>query len=192
MILLARENRAEMRIDAEGTMSAEDPPAREGTESASHLRGLDDEGLLAALREMLGQQGTASGWSVELAKGSYGLRTIDTELAALTSDSEFSTARSQLRADGGPRLVVFDAESLSVEIEIEPGNRAERWQLIGQLIPAGTARIQLRRGLQAEHAWVDADDRGRFAVADLVSGPLSLICVRQGQPATATAWITIG
>ena len=173
-------------------MSAEDPPAREGTEAASQLRGLDDEGLLAALHEMLGERGTAPGWSVELAKGSYGLRAIDTELAALTSDSELTTKRSGLRADGGPRLLVFDAAALSVEIEIEPGNRAGQWQLIGQLIPAGMARIQMRRGLQAESAWVDADELGRFAVDNLVSGPLSLICVRQGQPAAVTAWITIG
>jgi hypothetical protein len=173
-------------------MTAEDPPAREGTEASIHLRSLDDEGLLAALHEMLGQQGAPPGWSVELAKGSYGLRAIDTELAALTSDSADAATSSLLRADGGPRLVVFDTEALSVEIEIEPGNRAERWQLVGQLIPAGTARIQLRRGLRAEPAWVDADEWGRFAVDDLRSGPLSLICVRQGQPAAATAWISIG
>ncbi len=173
-------------------MSGEDPPAREGTEAASHLRGLGDEGLLAALHEMLGQHEAAPGWSVELAKGSYGLRAIDAELAALTSDSELDTTRSRLRADGGPRLLVFDAAALSVEIEIEPGNRAERWQLIGQLIPAGPARIRLRRAPMAGPAWVNADERGRFAADDLVSGPLSLICVRQGQPAAVTAWITIG
>jgi hypothetical protein len=136
-------------------MNAEDPPAREGTEAASHLHGLDDEGLLAALNEMLGQRGTAPGWSVELAKGSYGLRAIDTELAALTSDSELTTTRSGLRADGGPRLLVFDAGALSVEIEIEPGNRAGQWQLIGQLIPAGIARIQMRRGLRQRAAEPD-------------------------------------
>lgn len=173
-------------------MSAEDPPAREGTEASTRLRSLGDEGLLAALHEMLGQQGAPPGWSVELAKGSYGLRAIDAELAALTSDSEDAAAKSLLRADSGPRLVVFDAEALSVEIEIEPGDRAGRWQLVGQLTPSGAARIQLRRGSQAEPAWVDADEWGRFAADDLRSGPLSLICVRQGHAAAATAWISIG
>jgi hypothetical protein len=192
ILVAALQDLAEMRIDHGGAMSAEDPPAGDSTEAADHLRGLDDQGLLTALQEMLGQHGTAPGWSVQLAKGSYGLRAIDTELAALTSDSELDTTRSRLRADGGPRLVVFDAAALSVEVEIEPANRAERWQLIGQLIPAGPARIQLRRAPQAEPSWVDADERGRFAAGDLVSGPLSLICVRQGQPAAATAWITIG
>jgi len=173
-------------------MSAEDPPAGDGIEAAGHLRGLDDERLLAALRGLL-SHGTAPGWSVDLAKVSYGLLAIDTELAALISDSELDATWPRLRADGGPRLVVFEAPALSVEIEIEPGRRAELWQLIGQLIPAGQARIQLRRAPpEGEPAWVDADERGRFAVDNLVSGPLSLFCVRQGQPAAATAWITIG
>jgi hypothetical protein len=173
-------------------MSNEDPPVREGSEAPEQLRDLDDEGLLGALHEMLGERGTAPGWSVELAKGSYALRAIETELAAITSDSELTTTRSALRADSAPRLVVFDTAALSVEIEIEAGNRAERWRLVGQLIPAGPARVQLRRNSPGQPAWVEADERGRFAVDDLASGPLSLICVRQGLSATATAWITIG
>jgi hypothetical protein len=172
-------------------MSAEDPPARDSTAAADRLRGLDDEGMLAALNEMLGQRGAPPGWSVDLAKGSYGLRAIDAELAALTSDSELATG-SELRASSGPRLLVFDAEALSVEIEVEHGTRAGRWQLVGQLIPAGPARIQVRRTSRAEPVWVDADELGRFAVDALPSGPLSLICAREGQPAAATAWITIG
>jgi hypothetical protein len=173
-------------------MSAEDPPAGEGLEAASRLRGLDDEGLLAALREMLGQHEAPPRWSLDLVKGSYGLRAIDAELAALTSDSELETTGSRLRADREPRLVAFDTAALSVEIEIEPGRRAGRWRLIGQLIPAGPARIQVRRASQAAPAWDAADEMGRFAVDDLASGPLSLLCVRQGQRAVATAWITIG
>jgi hypothetical protein len=173
-------------------MSAEDPPDREGIEAASHLRGLDDEGLLGALREVLSQHEAPPRWSLDLAKGSYGLRAVDAELAALTSDSDVEAAISRLRAARGPRLVVFDTAALSVEIEVEPGNRADRWQLIGQLIPAGPARIQLRRAPRAEPAWVDADEMGRFAVDDLDTGPLSLICLRQGQQAAATAWIMIG
>jgi hypothetical protein len=173
-------------------MSAEDPPAGEGAGAADRLRGLDDEGMLAALNEMLGQRGAPPGWSVDLAKGSYGLRAIDAELAALTSDSELAATGSVLRASGGPRLLVFDAEALSVEIEVEPGTRAGRWQLVGQLIPAGPARIQVRRTSRAEPVWVDADELGRFAVDDMPGGPLSLICEREGHPAAATAWITIG
>jgi hypothetical protein len=175
-------------------VSPEGPPDREGREAASHWRGLDDEGLLTALGGMLSPHETPPGWLLDLAKGSYALRAIDTELAALTSDSELDTTVSLLRAGSAPRLIVFEAGDLTVEIEVRPGNRAGQWQLIGQLIPAGPARIQLRRAAgaePAEPAWVDADERGRFAVDDLAGGPLSLTCVREGRRAVTTAWITI-
>jgi len=177
-------------------MSTQDPPADGNLEaagrSAGRLGGLGDEELLAALGEMLGQRQAPPRWSVDLARESYGLRAIDAELAALTSDSELETTGSLLRADRGPRLVAFDAAALSVEIEIEPGSRAGRWRLIGQLIPAGPARILLRRASPAAPAWDAADELGRFAMDDLASGPLSLVCVRQGEQAVATTWITIG
>jgi hypothetical protein len=164
----------------------------ESPDTGGQLAGAGDERLLAALHEMFGPKGTPPGWSVELAKGSYGLRALDAELAQLTSDSEASAAVSQTRAEGGPRLLVFEAPALSVDIEIEPAGRTGRWRLIGQLTPAATARIQVRQAPQPEPAWIDADELGRFTVDDLAGGPLSLVCVPAGQPATATAWITIG
>ena len=75
--------------------------------------------------------------------------------------------------------------------EIEPGDRAGSWRLIGQLNPATPARIEIRQR-QVEFRWVDADRFGRFAVSDLRSGPLSLICVRNGLRAAVTQWIAIG
>ena len=77
---------------------------------------------------------------MELAKGSYDLRTVDAELAVLTSDSGLATAQSALRSSTATRLAVFDAADLSVEIEIEPGARADWWRLIGPLeAPAARA-----------------------------------------------------
>jgi hypothetical protein len=172
-------------------MSTDDPSAREGEEPAIALGRLDDEGLLAALREMLGRYESPPDWSVELAKGSYDLRTIDAELAVLTSDSGLATAQSALRSSTATRLAVFDAADLSVEIEIEPGARADGWRLIGQLTPAAPARIQVLRQ-QAEPVWVEADDRGRFTVDHIPGGPLSLVCIRDGMPAAVTEWIAIG
>ena len=60
---------------------------------------------------------------MELAKSSYDLRAVDAELAVLTSDSGLVTAQSAVRSGTAPRLAVFDAADLSVEIEIEPGAR---------------------------------------------------------------------
>lgn len=171
-------------------MNTDQPSSTENGEPAIELGELDDEGLLAALRQLLGRSESPPNWSVDLAKSSYDLRTVDAELAVLASDSGLATAQPVARSRLVPRLAVFDAADLSVQIEIEPGARAGRWRLIGQLIPAARARIQVRQQ-RAEPVWVDADDLGRFA-ADLLDGPLSLICIREGMRPTATEWIAIG
>lgn len=172
-------------------MGTDDLPAREGDEPAVTLGQLDNEGLLAALGEMLGHGEQPPDWSVDLAKSSYGLRAVDAELAALTSDSSLATGQAAVRSGTAPRLAVFDATDLSVEIEIEPDSRAGSWRLIGQLMPATPARIQVRQE-GAEPLWVDADDRGRFTADHLETGLLSLLCTRDGMRAAVTEWIRIG
>jgi len=175
-------------------MSGDDLPVREDGQPSSRLSGLDDEGLLAVVREMLSRSEAAPDWSAELAKGSYDLRAVDAELAVLTSDSlssDSAPGRSGTRSGATARMAVFDTADLSVEIEIEPGERAGSWRLIGQLNPAAPARIKIRRQ-QAESFWVEADRLGRFAVSSLQGGPLSLICQRSGLPAAVTEWIAVG
>jgi hypothetical protein len=179
-------------------MSPDDPalggPAADDQEqafadAARALGELDDQELIARLAELL-EDAEAPPWSAELAKASYGLRAVDAELAALSSDSGL-TAGSGMRAAAAPRLAVFEATGLSVEIEIEPAARSGLWRLVGQLTPAGPARIGIRRHDGAV-SWTDADDRGRFSADQLPGGPLSLRCERPGQPAAATEWISIG
>jgi hypothetical protein len=152
---------------------------------------MDDDQLLAALGEVLRSSQAPPSWSVELAKASYGLLAADAELARLTSDSGLATAPSGLRSAAAPRLTVFDAGDLSVEVQIEAGARAGSWRLIGQLNPAAAARIQVRQA-QPESFWVDVDDLGRFVVDELRDGPLSLLCARPGRQDAVTEWITIG
>jgi hypothetical protein len=179
-------------------MSPDDPalggPAADDQEqafadAARALGELDDQELIARLAELL-EDAEAPSWSAELAKASYGLRAVDAELATLSSDSGL-TAGSGMRATAAPRLAVFEAAGLSVEIEIEPAARSGLWRLVGQLTPAGPARIGIRRHDDAV-SWTDADDRGRFSADQLPGGPLSLRCERPGQPAAATEWIWIG
>jgi hypothetical protein len=158
-------------------------------DAARTLSELDDDELLARLAELLGDA-KAPSWSAELAKASYGLRAVDAEIATLTSDSRLS-AGAGMRAAAAPWLAVFDAAGLSVEIEIEPAQRPGSWRLVGQLAPAGPARIGIRRHDGAV-SWTDADDRGRFSADQLPGGPLSLRCERSGQPVTDTEWIALG
>jgi hypothetical protein len=144
---------------------------------------------VARLAELF-RDAEAPPWSADLAKASYGLRAVDAELATLTSDSRLS-AGSGMRTAAAPRLAVFDAAGLSVEIEIEPAGRPGSWRLVGQLAPAGPARIGIRRHDGAV-SWADADDRGRFSADQLPGGLLSLRCERPGRPAIATEWIALG
>jgi hypothetical protein len=172
-------------------MSGDDLPVQDGGQAANPVSGLDDDALLAAVREMLNHSEQAPDWSVELAKGSYDLRAVDAELAVLSSDSGLAPERSGTRSGAIARMAVFDTEDLSVEIEIEPGEQAGSWRLIGQLNPAAPARIEIRQQ-QGESFRVDADRFGRFAVSGLHGGPLSLICLRSGLRAAVTEWIAIG
>jgi hypothetical protein len=172
-------------------MTGKNPHADDGAEHAGQPRGLDDETLLAALREMFGPDQEAPGWFVDLAKDTYGLRVTDTELAELMTDSEAEVSHL-LRAEGEPRLLSFEASDLSLEIEVQPGTHTGPSRLIGQLMPAGPARIHVRRAQEQDAVSVEADERGRFACENLVDGPLSLIFERHGHAPAATAWITIG
>lgn len=179
------------RVEAGGQMSGEDLSASEGSEPANPVSGLDDERLLAAVREMLSTYEPAPDWSVDLTKGSYDLRAVDAELAVLSSDSELSAARSGVRSGVTPRMAVFDTGDLSVEIAIEPEDRVGSWRLVGQLNPATSAHIKICQQ-QIEPFWVDADRFGRFAADHLQGRPLSLICMRDGMRAAVTEWIAIG
>jgi len=177
-------------------MSANRPTAGDGDQPEpvrgghDRLGELDDDQLLAALGEVISAPESPPDWAVELAKASYGLRVADAELAMLTSDSGLAGAQSALRSVAAPRLTVFDAPDLSMEIQIEPGARAGSWRLTGQLTPAEAARIQIRQP-GAEPFWVAADDLGRFAAGQLREGPLSLVCARPGRRSAVTQWIVV-
>jgi hypothetical protein len=178
-------------------MSANSPTADDGDQPEpvrgghDRLGDLDDDQLLTALGEVTSAPESLSNWAVELAKASYGLHVADAELARLTSDSGLAGAQSALRSVAAPRLTVFDAPDLSVEIQIEPGARVGSWRLTGQLTPAEAARIQVRQP-KAEPFWVTVDDLGRFAADQLREGPLSLVCARPGRRSAVTQWIAIG
>jgi hypothetical protein len=96
-----------------------------------------------------------------------------------------------MRAGDPPRLAVFDADGLGIEIEVIPGPRPRSWQLIGQLFPPAAARIRIRRQPDEASA-VAADDLGRFMIDQLPAGPLSLAIEVDGRPPVVTDWIAVG
>jgi len=121
----------------------------------------------------------------------YTLRTVDTQLAALTFDSVFD---SDIRAGAPnttvPRRLRFVGRGLSVELEV--ADHALR----GRLVPPGPARIEVRGMVPepGECASVTADDRGYFVLPAAPTGPFSLRCQRRpigSAPAVITDWVTL-
>ena len=161
-----------------------------------HLRdagtgGLDDEALLGQLREMFARVDPQPPWLADLAKLSYDLRSIDVELAELVADSHVDEPALAVRAAATatePRLLTFESDDLVVEVEVSQDERG-RHLLIGQLVPAQAARVELRQPDQAT-VTVLTDELGRFSVSGLAAGPFSLVCHRADARPVASQWVT--
>src|ERR1700730_558499 len=116
------------------------------------------EQLLGELREMGRAAAPVPPPVLFAAKGSLAWRRVDADLAELTSDSLLDDALAGLRSGDVARLVTFEAEDVSVEMEITVTGDSR--QLIGQLVPPQAASVEVR----SEHGTVDvdADALGRF------------------------------
>jgi hypothetical protein len=135
-------------------------------------------------------------YAVELAKLSFGLRTVDAELAALVADSGVDADAVAVRAgepDDGSRLLTFEVgdpaaagQTAAVEVEISGVGRHRR--LLGQLHPPVPATIEVRQPAAPGPRTVDADELGRFLVEEMAAGPFSLTCHRAGLRPVVTAW----
>ena len=140
----------------------------------------------AVPEDVLATARAALGWGLSAA-------TLDAELAELIEDTSMSAAAG-VRGTHAPRLVTFESESLTVEVEVSPqGNRR---RLIGQIVPAGHRRLTLHSPEGVRD--VDVDEIGRFAVGDVPAGPISFVCVSDvggaptGAPGpVATSWIVV-
>jgi hypothetical protein len=149
-----------------------------------------DEELLEELRGVLRAVDPVPEHVVEASEAALGWRTIDDELAELLHDSSVEPALAGVRAEGVTRVLSFGGERLSVEVEVS-GSGASR-TLIGQLVPAVSARVEIRHAERV--TTVSADDRGRFSAADVPAGNVSLRCVLDapgGTRALATPWLPI-
>jgi len=155
-----------------------------------------DEQLAAELRNLLDRAAPVPDWLVEAGRASYGLRRIDAELAELTRDSAVDQPALAVRGAGEPRTLTFDADDLTVEVEVT-GSGPER-RLLGQLVPPQAARIEVDsrppggEDVTPAGQTVEADPRGRFAAGGIGPGPLRLTCHRAGLPAVATDWVLVG
>jgi hypothetical protein len=148
----------------------------------------EDDILMSRLRSILSSDSPPA-HLLEQAKGLYGLRNLDAELAALTADSAVDPAPVTVR-DAGPavRLLTFEAPGLAIEIEIEVGGTGRFHRVLGQLEPPGPAVIEIRQPSAPRPRRVDVDVRGRFVIEDVAPEPISLTCHRDGDRPVRTEW----
>ena len=153
------------------------------------LHVLDDETLMAHIRDMFDRVDAVPAWLVDAAKLSFGLRDVDVELAALVADSDVDEPLLAVRSAGvAARVLTFDGDDLTIELEMHPAGEGPA--IIGQLFPPGPARVDVHQVGGGET--VQADDLGRFSVAALGGGPCRLVCRRAGRRPTATPWLIPG
>jgi hypothetical protein len=152
------------------------------------LHALSDDDLLAELGPLLARFAGPPPEAVDAAKGLFTWRTIDAELAALEHDSLVDGVAAGVRAVGQPRILTFETEAMTVEVEVDETPGARR--LIGQLTPPGRARLELRT--PGEPVRGEADEFGRFVLALPGERLRSSLRVEPQDGAVAeTSWVTL-
>lgn len=143
----------------------------------------EDE-LLAELRALVAERPPED--VVEAAKGAYAWRTIDAELAELVRDSALEPAGA-VRGDEGPRLLTFEVDDVTVEVEV--GDDRDRRRVVGQVVPPQPARVEVVHSGTASQ--VVADDLGRFTATDVAGGPVRLRLTLDDGRTVETAWVVM-
>ncbi len=149
---------------------------------------MDDDMLLGLLRDAAAEHDPVPESTRRVARGALLLAELDVELAAILEDSVVDDeARAGVRSVGMPRLVVFGAGDLEIEVEVFDGLDGRR--IVGQLAPACMADVRVRTPWGAGEL-VQADELGRFSAA-LPAGPISLRIERVGCAPVATSWLAL-
>jgi hypothetical protein len=159
----------------------------------NELLGSDEE-LLAELAQLAARFDPVPAIVMTNARASFASGSAwDTALAKLVYDSstDQNDSRALVRAGPGGRELTFQGPELTIEVEIGPADTPKKGhcQILGQLVPAGAANIEVRR--PGSSFMVRADDLGRFSVDEAQFGPISLRCTPAGTASTDTEWILI-
>ena len=148
--------------------------------------GLEDEVLLAALRQAINNRQAVPPEWVAAAKNAFTWRNIDAELALLTYDStQASASAAATRAESASiRALTFSSPRLTIELEVTEDS------LLGQVVPAQAAVIEVetRDGAQTS---VASDEIGCFSVHPIPVGSFRLRCRTTGSGDVLTGWITL-
>lgn len=149
---------------------------------------MDDDQLLAALGEALRSEQSVPAEFIAIGKAAFSWRDIDAELAILTYDSVFEGAEAELAGvrsePASVRYLTFTSGELSIEIEVTVD------AVLGQLVPPGPGRVELRT---ADDTVVTAviDQGGGFTFRPVPRGSFRLYCYATNGAAVLTNWLTL-
>lgn len=150
--------------------------------------GPGEEEIAVGIGALLRAEDAIPAHVVDAARASYHCRAAEDELAELTYDSFDDLFGLTAVRGSSTRQLCFAAGDTSVELELREGAQL----LVGQLIPTGSADVELAtpadpRSRQPRRR-LRADELGRFAIEDLPAGPIRLrFTPAAGRPMT-TDW----
>jgi hypothetical protein len=151
-------------------------------DAVTSRRWIADETLLEELGEALRAAGRTPPSFDEASRAAFARRATGADLARLSHDSLLDDV-IHLRDSDAPRIVTFEAEELSVEIEIEDD------RLVGQLIPPTPGEVALVT-MEGDAGLTTADDAGCFLLPAPAPGPVRFRC-RVQQREVVTDWVRL-
>jgi len=146
-----------------------------------------DDDLMLELKEALAAERPAPDHLMEAAKAAFEWRRLDEELKQLSlsyDSSEADLAGVRGPASTAPRMLVFDGEDVTVELEL--GTEV----LMGQVVPAVYRRITLECA-DGRVDEADTDDVGVFLLRRPTRGPIRLRCQQGRNLDVVTEWMLI-
>jgi hypothetical protein len=144
-----------------------------------------DEPLLGAISRALAATSPMPDYLLEAAKAAIFWRTIDAELAELVFDSATEELTS-VRSATIERQLTFRSFGLEIEIMLDS---SDGQTLMGQLVPAERAEVDLRFGTHVITA--ETDEWGQFTFVGLPAGSVQLVVRRGTRILAVTDWFVL-
>jgi hypothetical protein len=147
----------------------------------------NDDELLAALGEALRSE-RVPGEFVAMGKAAFAWHGIDAELATLTYNSGFEGAEREVagvRSEQAKlRYLTFTSEKLTIEVEVTDE------ALLGQLVPPGPGRVEVRAG-SGTAVMAVVDQAGGFIIRPVPRGSFRLGCQAANGANVLTDWLML-
>jgi hypothetical protein len=147
----------------------------------------DDEGLLAELARYFAQTDPVPPNVVAAAQAAIEFRDIEVQIAEMLRDSALEEKELAGVRGVGQRLLSFGAGKRYLEVDVS--TLGDRRSVSGYVVPhePGVLRVDAPGGsLEAE-----VDERGRFRLARVPSGPVRFSVHIPGRPVFSTGWLAL-